>query len=309
MKAVRHHSYGDASVLIYEEAARPSPGAGEVLVRVAATSFNSVDTAIRSGYMQQVFPLQFPHVPGLDVSGTVEETGAEVSHLHAGDRVIGFLPMGGNGAAAEFALAPADVLTAAPRSIPLAQAAALPTVGLSAWQALFEHAGLASGQRVLINGAGGAVGAYAIQLAHRVGAFVIATATPRSADAVRRHGADEVVDRTTVSVTDAVTEPVDVVLNLAPMPEPAALLGVVKRGGVFVTTVPPAPEPEPVNGDVRSVALFVRSDRKQLAALVEQVDAGQLTVDVGSMVPLSELAEVHMSSESGELRGKVLLTP
>ena len=307
MKAVRHHSYGDATVLVYEEAARPSPGAGEVLVRVAATSFNSVDTAIRSGYMQEVFPLRLPHVPGLDLSGTVEEIGPDVLDLNVGDPVIGFLPMNADGASAEFALAPADVLTAAPRSVPLAHAAALPTVGLSAWQALFEHAGLASGQRILINGDGGAVGGYAIQLAHRVGAFVIATATPRSQDAVRRHGADEVVDRTAVSITDAVTEPVDVLLNLAPVPEPAALLGLVKPGGVLVTTVPPAPEPR--NGDVRSVALFVRSDRKQLAALVEQVDAGQLTIDVGSTVPLSELSAVHMSSESGELRGKVLLTP
>lgn len=307
MKVVRHHTYGDAGVLVYEETTRPTPGAGEVLVRVAATSFNSVDTAIRSGYMQQVFPLQFPHVPGLDVSGTVEETGADVSHLHVGDRVIGFLPMGGNGASAEFALAPADVLTAAPRSIPLSQAAALPTVGLSAWQALFEHADLAAGQRIFINGAGGAVGGYAVQLAHRAGAYVIATATPRSADAVGLHGADEVVDRTAVPVAEAVTEPVDVVLNLAPVADPAALVGLVKPGGVFVTTVPPAPES--ATGEVRSVALFVRSDREQLAALVKQVDAGQLTVDVGSMVPLSELAAVHVSSESNELRGKVLLTP
>jgi NADPH:quinone reductase-like Zn-dependent oxidoreductase len=158
MKAVRHHSYGDTSVLRYEEAPRPVPGAGQVLVRVAATTFNPVDAAIRAGYLQQVFPLRFPHIPGLDVAGTVEQTGDGVTGLGVGDPVIGFLPMGEDGAAADFVLAPADVLVAAPQSIPLPQAAALPTVGLTAWQALFEHADLTSGQRILINGAGGAVG-------------------------------------------------------------------------------------------------------------------------------------------------------
>jgi NADPH:quinone reductase-like Zn-dependent oxidoreductase len=307
MKAVLHHAYGDATVLRYEEAPRPTPRAGEVLVRVAATSFNPVDAAIRGGYLQQVFPLRFPHVPGLDVAGTVEETGPGVTDLHVGDPVIGLLPMAGDGAAADFVLAQADVLTAAPRSIPLAQSAALPAVGLSAWQALFEHAHLQSGQRILINGAGGAVGGYAVQLAHQAGALVIATATPRSAEAVRRHGADEIIDHTRVSVVEAVTGPVDVVLNLAPAPNPAELLGLLRPGGVLVTTVPPAPEP--ADGSVSSIALFVRSDRAQLAALVEQVDAGLLTVDVSSSLPLRELAAVHASSESGGLRGKVLLTP
>jgi NADPH:quinone reductase-like Zn-dependent oxidoreductase len=306
MKAVRHHSYGDTSVLRYEEAPRPVPGAGQVLVRVVATTFNPVDAAIRAGYLQQVFPLRFPHIPGLDVAGTVEQTGDGVTGLGVGDPVIGFLPMGEDGAAADFVLAPADVLVAAPQSIPLAQAAALPTVGLTAWQALFEHADLTSGQRILINGAGGAVGGYAVQLAHQAGAFVIATATPRSADAARRHGADQVVDHTATSVTEEVVDPVDVVLNLAPMPDPGAVLGLVRPGGVLVTTVPPAPEPG-VDG-VRSVALMVRSDREQLAALVERVDSGQLTVDVGQTLQLSELASVHASSEAGGLRGKVLLT-
>jgi NADPH:quinone reductase-like Zn-dependent oxidoreductase len=307
MKAVRHHTFGDASVLRYEDADAPSPSAGEVLVRVAATSFNAIDAAIRSGYLDQVFPVRLPHVPGLDVSGTVEELGDGVSGLQVGDAVIGFLPMAGDGASAELVLAPADVLAAAPRSISLTDAAALPTVGLSAWQALFEHADLTSGQRILVNGAGGAVGGYAVQLAHRAGAHVIATATPRSSAAVHRQGADEVVDRTAVSVTEAVTAPVDVVLNMAPVGDPSALLGLLKPGGVFVTTVPPAPEP--TNDDLRTVALFVRSDRAQLAGLVERVDAGLLTVDVGRTLPLSDLSLVHVASDSGELRGKVILVP
>ena len=158
MKAVRYHEYGDASVLRYEDADRPKPSAGEVLIQVAATSFNPVDGAIRAGYLQQVFPIRFPHTPGIDVAGTVAAVGPGVSGFSVGDPVIGFLPMTGNGAAAEFALAPADLLAAAPSSLPLAQAAALPSAALTAWQALFEHADLRAGQRLLINGAGGSVG-------------------------------------------------------------------------------------------------------------------------------------------------------
>jgi NADPH:quinone reductase-like Zn-dependent oxidoreductase len=307
MKAVRYHQHGQADLLRYEEADRPAPGPGQVLLRVAATTFNPVDAAIRAGYLQQAFPLEFPHVPGLDVAGTVEELGAGVDGLGIGDPVIGFLPMNTDGATAEYVLAPAGVLAAAPSSIPPEQAAALPSTGLSAWQSLFELADLTAGQRIVIVGAGGAVGGFAVQLAHQAGAHVIASAGPRSKDAVRAQGADEVIDRTATDVFAAVTEPVDVVLNLAPLPDPAPLLGLLRSGGVLVTTVPPAPDAG--DRDVRTVALFVRSDREQLARLVGLVDAGRLTVDVAETLPFTDLASVHARSEAGELHGKVVLTP
>ncbi len=307
MKAVRYHQHGPADLLRYEEADRPVPGPGQVLVRVAATTFNGVDAAIRAGYLRDVFPLSFPHVPGLDVSGTVAEVGPDVDRLRVGDAVVGFLPMNADGATAELVLAPADLLAAAPTSIPLDQAAALPTTGLSAWQALVELADLRGGQRILVTGAGGAVGGYAVQLAHHAGAHVIASTTPRSADAVRAQGADEVLDRTTTDLAAAVTEPVDVVLNLAPLPDPGPLLDLLRPGGVLVTTVLPAPDPG--DHDVRVAALFVRGDREQLARLVEMVDAGRLTVTVAETLPFTELASVHERSEAGELHGKVVLTP
>jgi NADPH:quinone reductase-like Zn-dependent oxidoreductase len=307
MKAVRYHRHGPAELLRYEDADRPVPGQGQVLVRVGGTTFNPVDAAIRAGFLQQVFPLDFPHVPGLDVAGTVEQVGADVDGFEPGAPVIGFLPMHTDGATAEYVLAPAAVLTAAPSGIPLAQAAALPSTGLSAWQSLFELADLKAGQRLLVLGAGGAVGGYAVQLAHRAGAYVVASAGPRSKDALHVQGADEVVDRTTTDVAAAVTEPVDVVLNLAPLPDPAPLLGLLRPGGVLVTTVPPAPAPD--GRDVRTSALFVRSDREQLARLVAMVDAGQLTVDVAETLPFDALAQVHARSEAGELHGKVVLTP
>ena len=307
MRAVRHHEYGEAALLRYEQAPAPVAGPGQVLLRVAGTAFNPVDTAIRAGYLRSAFPLRFPHVPGLDMSGTVLELGEGVADLQVGDDVVGFLPMDQDGAAAELALAPADVLAAAPSSLPLHEAAALPSSALSAYQSLFELADLQPGARILITGAGGAVGGYAVQLATAAGAHVIALASPRSMDAVRRHGAAEVVDRTATPVAEAVREPVDVVLNLAPLPDPSGLLSVVAPGGVLVTSVPPAPDAG--DSGVRTVALFVRSDPKQLALLVEQVDAGRLTVDVAETLPLRDLPSVHARSEAGELHGKVVLRP
>jgi len=238
MKAVRFHEYGDPSVLRYEDVEPPVPTAGQVLIRVAATSFNGVDGNIRAGFMQGPIPVSLPHTPGIDVSGTIAALGEGVAGFEIGDRVVGFLPMTGDGAAAEYVVAPAEILTPAPTSIPLADAAALPIVGLTAWQALFDHAKLTAGQRVLINGAGGAVGGYAVQLAKNAGAYVIATAGPRSIERVRAAGADEIIDHTTTEVTAAVTEPVDVALNLAPV-EPArlaALPGLIRPGGVLVNT-------------------------------------------------------------------------
>ena len=308
MKAVRFHEYGDPGVLRYEDVERPVPGAGQVLIRVAATSFNGVDGNIRAGFMQGPIPVTLPHTPGFDVSGTVETLGEGVTGVGVGDRVIGFLPMAGVGAAAEYVVAPAEVLTAAPASIPLTDAAALPAVGLTAWQALFDHAELTAGQRVLINGAGGAVGGYAVQLAKNAGAHVIATAGPHSRGRARAAGADEIVDHTTTDVLTATTS-VDVVLNLAPV-EPAqlgALLTLIRAGGVLVNTTVWMPAPSDETRGVRGIDLFVRSDAEQLSRLVALIDSGELRVDVAQRVPLADLATVHARAAAGELHGKTVI--
>jgi len=309
MKAVRYHEYGDPQVMRYEDAELPHPAPGQVLIRVAATSFNPVDASIRAGYLRQQLPVRFPHTPGLDVAGTVVALGEGVTGLDIGDAVIGFLPMNENGAAAEFVVAPAAVLAAVPRTVPLAAAAALPAVALTAWQALFEYAHLQAGQRVLINGAGGGVGGVAVQLAKGAGATVIATASPRSADAVRAGGADQLVDYTATLLTDAITEPVDVVLNLvrASDQDMARLVGLVAPGGVLVTTTSPAWD-DPAHG-VRAISMFVRSDARDLAAIVARVDAGDLRIDISATYPLTDIALVHKQSDAGTIRGKVLLLP
>jgi NADPH:quinone reductase-like Zn-dependent oxidoreductase len=310
MKAVRYHSYGDSDVLVYEEADRPVAGAGQVVVRVAGTSFNPVDVAIRAGLLQQVFPVAFPHVPNFDLAGVIAEVGEGVSGWSVGDAVVAFLPMTAPGAAAEYVAAPAEALAAAPRTVELADAAALPSAGLAAWQALFEHAGLKAGQRVLINGAGGAVGGYAVQLAAQASATVTATASARSIDRIRSYRADRIVDYTATPVLQAVAgQRFDVVLNLAPTSpeETAQLVGLVADGGAFVSTTTPGPED--AGRGVRTVRVFVRSDASQLAELVSRIDAGVLQIEVAERRPLTDLAAVHDEAAAGRLSGKTVLTP
>jgi NADPH:quinone reductase-like Zn-dependent oxidoreductase len=310
MKAVRYHSYGDSSVLVYEDADRPVADAGQVVVKVASSAFNPVDVAIRAGFMQQVFPVAFPYIPNFDVCGVIAEVGKGVSGWSTGDAVVAFLPMTAPGAAAEYVAVSADVLAAAPRTVELADAAALPSSGLTAWQALFEHAGLKAGQSILINGAGGAVGGYAVQLARQAGATVTATASARSAARIRSYGADRIVDYTATQLLQAVAgQWFDVVLNLVRTSpeETAQLAGLAADGGAFVSTTTPGPDD--AGRGVRTARVFARSDAAQLGELVARVDAGDLKIDVAQRRPLTDLPAVHDQAAAGQLPGKTILTP
>ncbi|ROQ69084.1 NADPH:quinone reductase-like Zn-dependent oxidoreductase [Streptomyces sp. 840.1] len=309
MKAVRYQQYGDHAVLTLDEVPTPVAGPGQVLVQVTATSFNPADAAIRAGYLRELLPLRLPHTPGVDVSGTVAGTGEGVTGWAEGDQVAAFLPLHLPGASAQYVLAPAESLVAVPEGVDPVDAAALPGPGLTAWQALFEHGGLTAGQRVLINGAGGAVGGYAVQLAHQAGAEVHATASPRSADRVHAYGADHVIDHTLTPVADAAKGPFDLVVHLASTgPEDTdALAALTAGGGLFVTaTTEPATEP---GRGVRVVRMAVRNDTDQLADLLHRAAAGTLRLDVAERRPLAELPAVHALADSGTLPGKTLLIP
>lgn len=307
MKAVRFHEVGGPDVLRVEDVEIPDPAAGQVRVRVAASAFNAADNGMRAGFLP--IPITLPHTPGYDVSGTVDALGAGVDTLEVGQPVVGFLPMEADGGAAEYVVAPADSLAPAPREVPLSDAAALPSVALTAWQALFDDGGLEPGQRLLIVGAGGAVGAHAIRLARRGGAHVIATAGPRSLAAVHAAGADEIVDHTSQSLLDAVTEPVDVLLNLAPIdPEEfTALVGLVRDGGIVVSTTAYMATPGDHTRGVRAATVFVRPDRARLAEIVDLVDAGHLTVEIDRRIGLEELPALHAEASAGPVAGKVVV--
>ena len=308
MRAIRYSAYGDPTVLETVEVPRPVAGPGEALVRVAGTTFNDVDATIRTGDLANAFPIELPHTPGIDLSGTVVAIGPGVAGDLVGRNVIAFLSMTAPGAAAEYVTVPADSLAPAPESVPLPDAASLASSGLTAWQAV-ESAGVRPGQSVLVNGAGGGVGAFVVQLAARAGATVIATAGARSREAVLAHGASEVIDYTERSVVDTMSRPVDVVVNLVRTTpeETAALVALVKPGGAFVSTTTPGVAP--AGTGIRTVSVFARSDAAQLARLANLVDAGELHLDVSARHPLKDLARVHTLAQAGALRGKVLLTP
>ncbi|MGY6653565.1 NADP-dependent oxidoreductase [Amycolatopsis sp. TRM77291] len=311
MKAVRYHRYGGSEVLIHEEAERPTPAEGQVLVKVAATSFNPVDIGIRAGGLREVFPLTFPHVPGIEVAGTVAELGPGVDSHQVGDAVVAFLPMNADGAAAEYAIAPADALAAAPRTAELTDAAALPVGGLTALQALFDDARLKAGQSILVNGAGGSVGGYVVQLAHEAGATVTATSSPRHEERLRGYGADRIIGHLDFTANPFTADggPFDVVVNLVPTTpeETAALVDLVADGGALVSTTTPPPE-NPARG-VRTARVFVVSNADRLAELVSRVDAGTLRIHVADRRPLTDLPAVHDEAASGRLVGKTVLIP
>ncbi|NUW36637.1 NADP-dependent oxidoreductase [Nonomuraea sp. SMC257] len=284
MRAARVHAYGDASVISLEEVPVPAPGPGEVLIKVAATSFNPSEVGLRMGLLHDVLGVTLPLTLGWDVAGTVV-TGA--GDLVPGDRVIGLV----DGAAAEYAVARASMLARAPERIPLAVAAAVPVAGLTAWQAVFEHARIGPGSRVLINGAGGGVGLFAVQLAKHAGAYVVATAAPRSAAAVRALGADEVVDYTTTPLPGGN----DVLINLVAA-VPASVTALAEE---FVSISQPIEHP-------RAVQFVARNDPSRLTELVALIDKG--VVDVTAEVrPLESLADLHRAAERGAIRGKVVV--
>lgn len=307
MKAVRFHDYGDSSVLTLEDVPVPEVGPGQVLVKVTAAGVNPADAAIRAGGMREFLPMELPHVPCIDVSGTVVGVGPGVSGWSEGTQVAAFLPINENGSAAEYVLAAADLLAAVPSGVDLVDAAALPAVALTAKQALFKFGRLAAGQRVLINGAGGGVGAYAVQLAHEAGAEVTATASPRSAGRVRAYGADTIIDHTVTPVVEVAKGAFNLIVNLVPTSpeETDALAALTGDNGVFVTATTPV-STEPGRG-VTASQVSVQSDAGELSDLFDRVAAGTLQIYVSARRPLSELAAVHAELDRGEQNGKTVI--
>ncbi|MFF5083977.1 NADP-dependent oxidoreductase [Actinoplanes sp. NPDC000266] len=306
MRAIRYYRYGGPEVLRYEVAPRPVPGPGQVLVEVAGTSFNPADAAIRSGSMRYSYAVRLPHIPGFDLSGWVAALGPGVTGYRVGDPVIAYLPPEADGATAQLAVVPAEALAPAPSSIPLADAAALPVAGLTAWQAVHEHLRVEPGQRLLVNGAGGAVGRLAVQFAKLAGTTVIGRAGPGSVGAALTAGADLVMGRDRGAV---VTPMVDAALNAAAAggDELTGLVAQVRPGGHLVSITGAAPA-DPRRRVTTSV-MAVRRDTRQLAEIARLVDSDGVTPGIAERLPLTETPLVHRRYAAGELRGKIVLSP
>lgn len=310
MKAVRYHNYGSIDELKYEEVVIPQITDDEVLIKVSATSFNPVDGFIRSGWFKDYMPVTLPFTPNSDVAGVIEKAGRNVTEFKPGDKVIGFLSLTKNGAAAEYVATDIAGLTLAPASIDLVDAAAVPATSLTAWQGLFEHAKIQAGQRALITAAAGGVGSFAVQFAKEKGAYVIGTASDESKPILKELGVDEVINYKTQVLSEALTEKVDMVFNLTPYSsdEVNKMLDLLNPGGILVSALSPADEALAKSKEVRTIRMGVTRNSAQLKQIVNLIDEGKVKVFITEKLPLKDLPEAHRKSEAGKVRGKIVIT-
>lgn len=309
MRAIRYHEFGDTAVLQEDEVERPAPGPGEVLVKVAATSFNPVDDHIRLGVLAEAIPTALPITPGLDVAGTIVALGTGVSDLHVDDDVVAMFPLDAHGGAAEYAVIAADLVAAAPRTVPLADAAALPLTALAARQAALELAGVEAGQSVLVNGAGGAVGSIVVQLAVDAGASVTAVSAPQHADRLLEYGAAKVIPPLDLDAGPAaVGGPFDTVINHVRLDTDALakLTSYVADGGIAVSSAGAVPADD--ERSVRTASVWVTPDGAHLADMVSRLDDGRVKLNIVDRRPLQELPAVHDDAAGGRLAGKTVIT-
>jgi NADPH:quinone reductase-like Zn-dependent oxidoreductase len=306
MKTVCIYSYGGPEVLVYQDAPRPHPGAGEVLVRVHAAGINPVDWKIREGHLKGMLHHTFPLVLGWDVSGVVAALGPGLTRLKVGDEVFSRPDIDRDGTYAEYIVIKESEVALKPKSLDHIHAAALPLDGLTGWQSLFDAGGLAAGQRVLIHAAAGGVGHIAVQLAKWKGAHVIGTASARNHDFLRKLGVDQVIDYQTERFEEVVS-PVDVVLDTMGGETCERSWKVLKRGGILVSIAsPPSAEVAAAHG-VRQAFVFTQPNAAQLAEIAQLADTEQLKVIVETILPLSDATRGQELSERGHTRGKIVL--
>ncbi len=306
MKAVRVHEYGGPEMLKYEDAPRPQAGPGEVLIKVHASSVNPVDWKVRAGYLQQMMKYKMPMIPGWDVSGVVEAVGAGATRLKAGDVVYCLADLSRDGAYAEYVVVKEAVVAMKPKSIDHTTAAAIPLAALTAWQALNDGAKLAAGQTLLIHGAAGGVGTFAVQFAKLKSARVIATASKKNHEFLRSLGADETIDYNTTKFEDVV-HGVDAVLDTITGETMERSWQVMKKGGILVSILEPPSAEKAAEHGVRCHHTFVQGNMEQLNEITKLVEAGKLKIIIEKVFPLVEARAAQESNATGHTRGKIAL--
>jgi NADPH:quinone reductase-like Zn-dependent oxidoreductase len=313
MKAVKIHTFGGPEVLQLEEVPRPVPAPDEVLVRVHASGVNPVDWVMREGGNDALRSLlTLPLTLGIDAAGVVAAVGSAVTTLRPGDAVYGQANFPGQGSYAEYVAARASQFAPKPASLSFVAAAGVPLAGLTAWTALFEQGQLRASQRVLIQGASGGVGSFAVQFAKAKGAYVIGTASAGNLAYLRELGADEALDYRSQPLPE---HSVDLVLEASPVRDNAERLKAVaalKPGGRFVSVNLDYPF-----DDALLAALAARQATGELSAnqaradwlaeISQLVEAGQVRVTVSQVFPLAQVAEAHRASQTWHVRGKLVL--
>lgn len=306
MKAARTHGRGGPEQIFVEDAPMPDLQPGDALVRVIATGITPAELTWDATYQHPDGSARVPSTLGHEVSGVVESVSAGVTDLHAGDEVYGLCEFARDGAAAEYVAVPASNLARKPRLLDAVRTAALPLSALTAWQALFDHAGLAAGQRVLIHGGAGGVGSLAVQLARWRGASVIATARAGDAEFVTALGAEQVIDYEKQRFEELVGN-VDVVLDPIGGETRERSWRVLRRGGILVTLPSPVAAGEAEQYHVRGVFFIVTGNRMELAEIANLVDAGHLRPLVAAVLPLAQARVAFARAAAGPNRGKIVL--
>lgn len=306
MKAIRTHIRAGPEALVYEDAPVPKIAAGDALIKVHAAAITPTEFTWNSTFTTTDGKDRLPIVPSFEVSGTVQEVAPDVSDVSVGDVVYGLLNFWRDGAAAEYVAARAADIAPKPRSLNHMHAAAVPLSGLTAWQALFDHANLSAGDRVLIHGAGGGVGTWAVQFAHWRGAHVIGTASESKHAFLRELGADEILDYTSVRFEDKVRD-LDVVLDTVGGDTLERSWRILRKGGVLITVAGDAPEENAAKYGVRGVSFLVQPNRDQLNQIRQLIDADTIRPIVEEVFPLARAREAYERGLLGHNRGKLVL--
>ncbi len=306
MKAIVLHEYGGPEVLKYEHALRPEPKEDQILVRVIAAGVNPVDGMIRSGMFAKHEKAAFPMILGGDIAGVVENVGNKIAKFKTGDPVFAYLSLKNGGGYAEYALATEREAAPKPKSLTYVEAAAVPIVALTAWQALVDTAKLSAGQTVLIHGGSGGVGTFAIQIAKARGAKVIATASTANQDLLKELGADIAVDYTKQKFEDLAKD-VDVVLDSVGKDTLARSYGVVKKGGFIVSIVARLDQAELDKHGIHGATLSVDPNSEELAEIGKLIDEKKIKVIVSQTFPLSEAVKAQEQAATGHTRGKIVV--
>jgi len=315
MKAIQVREFGDSSVLVYRDVERPQPGPAEVLLRVFAAGVNPADWYARAGFPaipEEMRPqLTLPFIPGSDVSGVVEKVGSEVTKFREGDSVFGLVrfPQLNNGGKsyAEFVTAPEAHLALKPENIDHLHAAATPMAALTAYQYLFDHAQLESNRNVLVNGAAGGVGHFAVQFAKMKGANVIGVASGRHERFLRDLDVDVFVDYTSTTVEELARD-IDLVVDTVGGPQGYRFLSVVKPGG----TISPVFLGEYHRSRAKELGISfkggqVHSDGTQMVEIARLLQLGQIRTQIDSIYLLREASLAHQRGEKGHIQGKIVL--
>jgi len=307
MKAVRIHQYGGSEVLVYENAPLPTILPDEVLIKVHASGVNPVDWKIREGLRLTTFPTELPLTLGWDVSGVIESIGTEVTDFKKGDKVYSRPNIARNGTYAEYVAVKASEVAFKPKTIEHVRAASVPLAALTAWQALFDHGKLEAGQKVLIIGASGGVGSFAVQLAKWKKAKVIGVCSSKNVDFLKSLKADQVIDYTTVHYEDVVKN-VDLVFDAVGGEAKVHGWKVLKAGGMFVSITGKPESNDPHAEGKHGAGFIVTPNKEQLTQIAKLIDEGTLRPVVSTVLPLSDARKAQdMLQHSQNVRGKIVL--